>query len=112
MAKKVKFIRAAAEAYAIEHGIVKKPGKLKDKELIAKLEAWLKKYVKKYEAEDSKKKEKIDAENKQLNHACAKLDCRKKCCFGFLPRSHKLNRFFGRLFRRPGPALTVHALLY
>lgn len=55
---------------------------------------------------------KIDAENKQLNHACAKLDCRKKCCFGFLPRSHKLNRFFGRLFRRPGPALTVHALLY
>ena len=55
---------------------------------------------------------KIDAEHKQLNHACAKLDCRKKCCFGFLPRSHKLNRFFGRLFRRPVPMLTVHNLLY
>ena len=55
---------------------------------------------------------KIDAEHKQLNQACAKLDCRKKCCFGFLSRSHKLNRFFGRLFRRPVPMLTVHSLLY
>lgn len=55
---------------------------------------------------------KIDAENKALNRACAKLDCRKKCCFGFLPRSHKLNRLFGRLFRRPVPMLTVHSLLY
>ena len=55
---------------------------------------------------------KIDADNKQLNRACAKLDCRKKCCFGFLPRSHKLNRLVGRLFRRPGPSTTVHSLLY
>ncbi len=55
---------------------------------------------------------KIDADNKQLNRACAKLDCRKKCCFGFLPRSHKLNRLVGRLLRRPGPATTVHSLLY
>ena len=55
---------------------------------------------------------KIDADNKQLNRACAKLDCRKKCCFGFLPRSHKLNRFVGRMLRRPGPVTTVHSLLY
>jgi len=55
---------------------------------------------------------KIDAEHKKLNQACAKLDCRKKCCFGFLPRNHKLNRLFGRLLRRPVPMLTVHSLLY
>ena len=55
---------------------------------------------------------KIDAENNQLNHACAKLDCRKKCCFSFLPRSHKLNRLFGRMLRRPGPETTVHSLLF
>ena len=55
---------------------------------------------------------KIDADNKQLNRACAKLDCRKKCCFGFLPRSHKLNRLVGRMLRRPGPVTTVHSLLY
>jgi TolA-binding protein len=55
---------------------------------------------------------KIDADNKQLNRACAKLDCRRRCCFSFLPRSHKLNRFFGRLFRRPSPETTVHNLLY
>lgn len=55
---------------------------------------------------------KIDADNKQLNRACAKLDCRRKCCFGFLPRSHKLNRMIGRLFRRPSPVTTVHSLLY
>ena len=55
---------------------------------------------------------KIDADNKRLNQACAKLDCRKKCCFGFLPRGHKLNRIFGRLFRRPSPPTTVHDLLY
>ena len=55
---------------------------------------------------------KIDAGNNQLNHACAKLDCRKKCCFGFLPRGHKLNRIVGRLLRRPGTVTTVHSLLY
>ena len=55
---------------------------------------------------------KIDAGNTQLNHACAKLDCRKKCCFGFLPRGHKLNRIVGRLLRRPGAVTTVHSLLY
>ncbi len=54
----------------------------------------------------------IDADNKQLNRACAMLDCRKKCCFSFLPRSHKLNRMIGRLFRRPNPVTTVHSLLY
>ena len=55
---------------------------------------------------------KIDADNQQLNSACAKLDCRKRCCFSFLPRSHTLNRFFGRLRRRPSPETTVHNLLY
>lgn len=55
---------------------------------------------------------KIDADNEQLNRTCTKLDCRKKCCFSFLPRSHKLNRFFGRLLRRDSPAVTVHDLLY
>ena len=55
---------------------------------------------------------KIDAGNKLLNRACAKLDCRKKCCFSFLPRGHKLNRLVGRLLRRPVPEMTVHSLLY
>ena len=55
---------------------------------------------------------KIDADNKQLNRACAKLDCRKACCFSFLPRAHKLNRLVGRMLRRPGPTTTVHNLLY
>lgn len=55
---------------------------------------------------------KIDADNKQLNQACAKLDCRKRCCFGFLPREHRLNRFFGRLFRRRDSDISVHSLLY
>jgi len=56
---------------------------------------------------------KIDANHEQLNRACAKLDCRKKCCFSFLSRNHKLNRLFGRLMRRPsGQPLTVHGLLF
>lgn len=55
---------------------------------------------------------KIDADAVQLNRACTKLDCRKKCCFSFLPRSHKLNRFFGRLLRRESPEISVHTLLY
>ncbi len=55
---------------------------------------------------------KVDAGHKQLNQACARLDCRKRCCFNFLPRNHALNRFFGRLLRRPDPELTVHNLLY
>ena len=55
---------------------------------------------------------KIDADNQQLNHACTQLDRRKKCCFSFLPRNHKLNRLVGRLRRRPAPAMTVHHLLY
>jgi tetratricopeptide (TPR) repeat protein len=55
---------------------------------------------------------KIDADNEALNRACTKLDRRKKSCFSFLPRSHKLNRVFGRLLRRPGPEITVHNLLY
>ena len=55
---------------------------------------------------------KIDADNERLNRACAKLDCRVRCCFNFLPRGHRLNRLFGRLFRRPSTPPTVHSLLY
>ncbi|MDT8281189.1 MAG: hypothetical protein RQ982_00090 [Gammaproteobacteria bacterium] len=55
---------------------------------------------------------KVDADHKQLSKACAILDCRKKCCLSFLPRSHKLNSMIGRLLRRPGPVITVHDLLY
>lgn len=55
---------------------------------------------------------KIDASNEQLNKACAKLDCRRRCCFSFLPRSHRLNRMFGRLLRRESPVMSVHSLLY
>ncbi len=55
---------------------------------------------------------KIDADHQRLNNACLKVGCRKKCCFSFLPRSHKVNRFFGRLFRRPEQTLEVHHLLF
>ncbi len=55
---------------------------------------------------------KIDKDNQRLVHACSGLDCRKKCCFSFLSRSHKLNRLFGRLMRRPAPGISVHSLLY
>jgi len=55
---------------------------------------------------------KIDADNQRLNHACAILDCRKKCCLSFLPRDHRLNRLLGRLLRRPAAVITVHDLLY
>ena len=55
---------------------------------------------------------KIDATHERLNHACARVDCRRRCCFGFLPRNHVLNRYFGRLSRRPASVLTVHNLLY
>ena len=55
---------------------------------------------------------KIDARHVQLKRACAMLDCRKKYCLAFLPREHRLNRFFGRMMRRPGLEITVHSLLY
>jgi len=56
---------------------------------------------------------KIDSDHAQLNCACNRLDCRKKCCFSLLSRSHKLNRLFGRLMRRQsGQELTVRDLLY
>jgi hypothetical protein len=55
---------------------------------------------------------KIDADHQRLNNACLKVGCRKRCCFSFLPRSHKVNRFFGRLFRRPEQSLEVHHLLF
>ena len=55
---------------------------------------------------------KIDVNNQRLNNACLKFGCRKRCCFNFLPRSHKVNRFFGRLFRRPENTLAVEDLLF
>lgn len=55
---------------------------------------------------------KIDPRHKQLNIACNKLGCRSTCCFSFLSRTHKLNKFFGRLIRRPIQKLTAHDLLY
>lgn len=54
---------------------------------------------------------KVDPDNAQLNNACAKLGCRKKCCFEFLPRSHKMNRMFGKLFRKPTASLSALNLL-
>ncbi len=55
---------------------------------------------------------KIDASHERLNRACARLDCRKRCCFGFLPRGHRLNRLFGKLFRRSGDRVSAHQLLF
>ena len=55
---------------------------------------------------------KIDPGNDRLNRACARMECRKKCCIGFLAREHILNRLLGRLRRGSGQALTVHNLLY
>ena len=55
---------------------------------------------------------KIDAEHHQLNNACNKLGCRKRCCFSFLSRSHRLNRLFGRLMRKNEQKLTVNNFLF
>ncbi|MFV9614388.1 MAG: hypothetical protein ACNYZG_00425 [Gammaproteobacteria bacterium] len=55
---------------------------------------------------------KIDAAHALLKRACVRLDCRKKCCIGFLPREHRLNRILGRLMRKSGQVVTVHSLLY
>ena len=55
---------------------------------------------------------KVDVDHSQLNSACTKIGCRKRCCFSFLSRSHKLNRLFGRLMRQPGQKVTAHNLLY
>jgi len=55
---------------------------------------------------------KIDTSNTRLKRACNLLDCRKRCCLGFLPREHWLNHMLGRMRRRSGQALTVHGLLY
>lgn len=55
---------------------------------------------------------KIDPHNTRLNRACGLLECRNRCCFGFLSRDHLLNRFFGRLKRRSEQPLQAHSLLY
>ena len=55
---------------------------------------------------------KIDPDNNRLKRACGMLECRHRCCFGFLSREHLLNRFFGRLKRRSEQALRAYSLLY
>ncbi len=55
---------------------------------------------------------KIDAKHHQLNNVCNMMGCRKRCCFSFLSRRHKLNRLFGRLLRRPAQQLTVNRFLF
>jgi hypothetical protein len=55
---------------------------------------------------------KIDPDHARLKRACAKIECRKKCCLGFLPREHLLNRILGRLRRRSGQEITADNLLY
>jgi hypothetical protein len=55
---------------------------------------------------------KLDENNERLKHACVTLDCRKRCCIGFLPRDHFINRFLGRLRRRKYPDVNAaHDLL-
>lgn len=55
---------------------------------------------------------KIDPDHARLKRACAKIECRKKCCISLLPREHLLNRFLGRLRRRSRQELTADSLLY
>jgi len=55
---------------------------------------------------------KIDPDNAQLKRACAKIECRKKCCLAFLPRENLLNRFLGRLRRQSGQEVTAYSLLF
>ena len=55
---------------------------------------------------------KIDPNHARLKHACSRIECRKKFCFGFLPREHFINRFSGRLMRRSKQELTADSFLY
>lgn len=55
---------------------------------------------------------KIDPYHARLKRACSRIECRKKSCFGFLPREHFLNRFFGRLMRRPEQEFTADSFLF
>ncbi|MDH5611656.1 MAG: hypothetical protein OEY66_04265 [Gammaproteobacteria bacterium] len=55
---------------------------------------------------------KIDTEDMRLQRAGAILDNRKRSIFQYLPRTHSLNRFFGRLFRQSSDYVDVHSLLY
>ena len=55
---------------------------------------------------------KIEPDHARLKRACTKIEGRKKCCIGFLPRGNLLNRLLGRLMRRSGQELTADSLLY
>ncbi len=56
---------------------------------------------------------KIDRDHPQLKRAVQLADSRKHPVLRFLPRSHPLNRFLGRLLRAtPSSALSVQTLLY
>ena len=57
---------------------------------------------------------KIDRDHPQLQRAVELADSRKHPVFTFLPRSHPLNRFLGRLLRNSSSssALSVETLLY
>ena len=55
---------------------------------------------------------KIDPKHARLKRACAKIECRKKCCLVFLSRENLLNRLLGRLRRRSVQELTADSLLY
>lgn len=57
---------------------------------------------------------KINPGHSKLKRACTRIECRKKCCLGFLPREHIVNQLLGRLRRRhlSGDVITIHTLLY
>jgi len=56
---------------------------------------------------------KIDRDHPQLKRAVQLADSRKRPVLRFLPRSHPLNRFLGRLLRTSSAsALSVQTLLY
>lgn len=54
----------------------------------------------------------IDAQDERLQRANALLDSRRRSVFQYLPRTHSLNRAFGRLFRHSNDDVDVHSLLY
>ena len=54
---------------------------------------------------------KMDPNHARLKLACSRIEGRIRFCFGFLPREHFLNRFFGRLMRRSKQEITAVSFL-